>query len=223
MFRRYLTAAVMALATAGFATTAAAGVGVATFNSQTAFRCHFGTTEQDHGLSFSGDPQNPFFSCFYSPAAPADSPINPTSTFMEVGFDQFEVPDNDTAPFVVQVSQSNGLPFDLIGFDLAAGNFAPLPSMTGVTGFVHGGGTLSATLDLTSAFATHDLNWLNLDSFTFGPPSNLGDGTPYIALDNVRYGSASVPEPFTWMLMLSGLLGSGYMLRRARQLAAVEA
>lgn len=225
MFKRFLTGAVLALAAAGVATAAAAagGTHVATFESQSAFRCDAATTEHDHGLSFAQDPLNPYYSCFYSPSQPADFPIDPPSKVMAVGFDQFEVPANDPAPYVVAITLDNGQPFDFLRLDLAAGPFTPLPGTTLVTGFLHGGGTVSTTLNLTQSFTTYGLNWLNLDSVVFGPPSNPGDTSPYIAFDNVTYRTIGVPEPAEWALLLGGLLASGYMVRRARQLAAVEA
>jgi hypothetical protein len=223
MYKQFLTGAALALAAAAFGTTAAAGVGVATFEGQAAYHCDYAATEHDHGLSFAQDPQNPWYSCFYSPGSPADFPISPPSTVMAVGFYPFDIPASDPAPYDVEISQTNGEVFDFLSLDLAAGPFAPVGGSTFVTGFVHGGGTVTATLDLTQSFTTYALNWLNLDSVVFGPPSDLGSGSPYIAFDNVTYRSNAIPEPAEWVLMLGGLLASGYMLRRARQLAAVDA
>jgi hypothetical protein len=205
MLKRFLTGAVLALA-AGLATSAAAetpgGVHTITFNGATTFTCRPGTVSSG-GLDFTGG----WMGCFYSPSDPADFPIPLTSSVMAIGF----------APVTMDL-RSGGV-FDLLSLDLAAGVWTEVGDHTEVTGNEHGGGTFSADLALNSPFTTYDLNWTNLDSVSFSTPI---PGNAYIAYDNVTVRGLMVPEPGEWLLLVGGLLASGYMLRRARQLATAE-
>jgi hypothetical protein len=204
MFKRFLTGAVLALATAGFGTAALAGSGVSFgFEGQTAFSCNLGT-QHDGGLAFAQD----FYACFYSPAHPADFPITPPSTVMAVGY-------SDTT-----VTRDDGSVFDLLALDLAAGVYTTPGDTTLVTGFLHGGGAETQTLTLDKLFTRYTLDWTGLDSVVFSAPQTHNG---YVAFDNFTIDGVGVPEPAEWVLMVSGLLAAGYMLRRARQLAAVEA
>src|SRR6185437_1243128 len=118
------------------------------------------------------------------------------------------------------MTMTNGNIFDLLSLDLAAGVWTEVGDTTQVTGNLHSGGTLTTTIELDEPFATHALNWLDLDSVSFSTPI---PSNAYIAYDNIVIRGQGVPEPAAWALMLGGLIASGYMLRRARQLAAVEA
>jgi hypothetical protein len=211
MLKRFLTGAVFALAAAGFAATALASTHTIGFEDKHAFGCSQpGQTQHDGGLSFGQD----FYACYYSPNQPADFPIVPPSKVMASGGTQ------------TIVSEDDGTVFDLIALDLAAGPFTTPGDTTFVTGFFHNGGTITTTLTLNTPFTTYNLGWAGLDSVTFSGPQQ---SQQYVGFDNIVFNgngfdtTRGVPEPAEWALMLGGLLASGYMLRRARQLAAVEA
>ena len=204
MFKRFVTGVLLVLATAGLGVPAFAGSGVDFgFEGQTAFTCNLGT-QHDGRLDFAQD----FYACFYSPANPGDFPITPPSTVMAVGY-------SDTT-----VTRDDGSVFDLLGLDLAAGPYTTVGDTTLVTGLLHGGGTVTQTITLGTLFTRYNLGWTGLDSVVFSAPqTNNG----YVAFDNFTVDGVGVPEPAAWALMIVGLMGCGYMLRRAHQLAAVEA
>jgi hypothetical protein len=206
MFKRFLTGAVLALA-AGLATSAAAEVGLhtVTFNKHTSFTCAPGTTS-DSGLDFTGG----WMSCFYTPGDPADFPFTLTSPVLGVGYADFTM------------SLTAGSVFDLLGLDLAAGRYTAPDDTTVVTGHFHDGTDITQTLTLTQPFTTYNLDWKDLDSVHFTQPQGPDSG--YVTFDNIRvFGdlpNVGVPEPGEWVLLVGGLMACGYMLRRARQLAA---
>jgi hypothetical protein len=82
-----------------------------------------------------------------------------------------------------------------------------------VIGNILGGGTDSTTLTLGQGLQVYDLNWADLTSFTI---SDLASSSGYWALDNLDVNGVSpVPEPGTWLLMGTGLLGLAlFALRR---------
>jgi len=211
MFKRFLTGAVVALAATGFAATAVAATHTIGFEDKHAFSCSQpAQTQHDGGLSFGQD----YYACYYSPIHPADFPVIPPSKVMGSGGTETDV------------SEDDGSVFDLIALDLAAGPFTTPGDTTFVTGFLHGGGTLTTTLALNTPFTTYNLGWTGLDSVRFSGPQA---SQQYVAFDNLVINgngfdtTRGVPEPAEWALMLGGLLACGYMLRRARELAAVEA
>jgi hypothetical protein len=132
------------------------------------------------------------------------------------------------------ISRPNGALFDLLSLDLALGswNIGDLDSVV-----IAGQGACAPTCQTTAqiddqGFTHFDLTgFTGLTSFTVGMPKYLdGNGdlqwdTGYLAFDNITVQTTglSIPEPAEWLLMLGGLGACGYMLRRARQLAAVEA
>jgi hypothetical protein len=209
MFKRYLTGAVLALAAVLATNSAVASVNTVGFEDHAAFACTPGD-QHDGGLTFAND----FYGCYYSTGHPADFPFVPSSTVMGIGYSDTTIYEDDSSVF------------DLLGFDLSAGVYTVAGDTTLVTGFLHGGGTVQTVLTLNDGFEHHDLNWLDLDAVVFSRPQT-NDG--YVAFDNIRFDgtgystNVSVPEPAEWLVLLLGFSGCGYMLRRARQLAAVEA
>lgn len=164
-------------------------------------------TYVSHGLRFDG------FQLFTHPKENVGAlPFAYTSTTLDAAIEP------------VVISRVDGGLFDLLRLDLALGlfNTGSLDSVT-ITGAGACAPLCTTTVDVNDrGFTRFDLTgFTNLSSVTVGVPQFQGqaDGG-YLSFDNTKF---AVPEPGVWMMLLGGLLGSGYMLRRARQLAAVEA
>jgi hypothetical protein len=108
-----------------------------------------------------------------------------------------------------------GTPFTLDDLDMTISWYDTNTTDTvNLVGNIFGGGTDSTTLTLGQGLQVYDLNWADLSSFTIsGVASNSG----YWALDNMDVNASTVtPEPGTWLLMGSGLLGLALFALRSR-------
>ncbi len=224
MLKRFVTGAVLALAAGLCATAATAAVThVVDFEDQVfnagLFPDTFNTKSNqftEQGLRFGGE------QFYFMPAGnpSVTSPASFASTFMEEGLEP------------VVFGRPNGAAFDLLSLDLALGMFN-LDALDSVT--ITGAGACAPACVTTisvgnGGFSHFDLTgFTGLTSVTVGMPVRNQAGSPadngYLAFDNITFATrgTNVPEPGVWLLMIGGLLASGYMLRRARQLAAVEA
>lgn len=87
-----------------------------------------------------------------------------------------------------------------------------------ITGYLHGGGTVSTTLGVGTTWGTFALSGFNnLDSVMFrDTTSGAFLVAPGMGIDNIN--TTPVPEPETYVLMLAGLAMVGLASRRARRL-----
>lgn len=193
--------AIMALGTAIAAAMAPAGASatVVNFEEKTPFYCDF-ANQSSGGLNFA----HGFAACYYGPTNNADFPTPNSSVVMAIGYSDITV-----------TADSNAV-FSLSQLDLAFGPFGHgglTSDVTTVTGFLHGGGTISTDLEIGYGFNTYVLNWTNLDSVVFG---QLQGSSEYIGFDNINYLAAAVPEPATWAMLIGGLGLTGVAMRRRR-------
>lgn len=213
MFKRFLTGAALALA-AGLGMAAPASAGVVTFGDEHSFSCDAGAPVDHQGLTFAMT----WYRCYYTPADSADFPTPLTSAVMGVGYvDTF-------------FSATDGGVFDLNRLSLAFGPVDDpdlLSDTTTITGYLDGGGTVSADLTVGYGFQSYHLNWHGLTGVNVSHLSQTGpdaDMREYLAFDNIHFAEpgnpdTGVPEPAVWTMLLLGFATSGLMLRRARQLA----
>lgn len=174
-----------------------AGAQVADFESKTPFYCQY-TSATDGGLNFAYG----FAACFYGPTNPADFPTPLSSNVMAIGYSN------------ITVTTVSGSPFNLGSVDLAFGPFSHaglVNDVTRVTGTQVGGGSMFVDLVVGRGFQTYNLNWNDLSSVTFSQLQTSGE---YLAFDNVVYSATVTPEPATVLLLGTGLLGVGAVVRR---------
>ncbi len=197
--------AIVALAPFAALAPMAANAAVVTFEDKTPFYCSF-ENQSSGGLNFA----HSFAACFYGPADNADYPTPNTSVVMGIGFSD------------ITVTAGAGAVFSLSQLDLSFGPFShnDLNSdVTTVTGFLHGGGTITTDLTIGYGFTTYTLNWTGLDSVVFG---QLQNSSEYIGFDNINYSVAAVPEAATWAMLIAGFGLTGAAMRR-RRVTEVEA
>jgi hypothetical protein len=224
MSKRILIGAALALAAGlAVATSAVADVHVADFEDQVFDPAMLPYTYNtiannwnEQGLHFEGGQ-------FYFVPAVNDLalPAVHNSTFLEGAIE------------TAVISRAYGGLFDLLSLDLALGswNLGSLDTVV-ITGQGACAPTCQATVQVDDRAFTHfDLTgFTGLTSFTVGMPQYRdGNGdlqwdTGYLAFDNITFQTkGGIPEPAEWLLLLGGLTACGVMLRRARQLAVVEA
>lgn len=116
---------------------------------------------------------------------------------------------------LVEVDEG-GTPFTLNNLDMTLSWYDANPTDTViVVGNVQGGGIDSTVLTLGQGLQEYDLNWTNLTAF--GISGVVGGVNSYWALDNLDVnGGVVTPEPGTWLLMGSGLLGLALIAIRRR-------
>jgi hypothetical protein len=113
------------------------------------------------------------------------------------------------------VTTGTTTPFKFVSFDLHGATSAELQFT--VEGFLGGVVKDSTVITLaSSAFQTFTENWNNIDTVeivsTSTLPVNWGSGTLYmdnIVIDGVTTGA--VPETSTWVMMVAGFAGLGFM------------
>jgi hypothetical protein len=119
----------------------------------------------------------------------------------------------------IMLSKNDGGTFSFTSIDLA-----PVSTSWGsgatvsFIGNIHGGGTISSSYTLNSSFAfqTFSLSGFNnLDSVTWTQAS------PYHQFDNVVLDGSPVPEPATYVMLLTGLGLIGFTARRRKQATAI--
>ena len=218
MLKRVLCGTAVALAAALLCAGAAlADAPVVTFEDQVFDAANFPNTFNaaanafdEQGLHFEG---LEFF--FWPGANPAGAPFA-HSTFME------------TAGEPVTISRTGGGTFDLNSLELALTffNLSPVDSVT-LTGVGACAPACTTTLTVNDqGFTRYDLTGftglsaLHVSLPTFVDAGGVETETGYLAFDNLN---GPIPEPAEWLLMIGGLAASALMLRRARQLAAVDA
>jgi hypothetical protein len=99
---------------------------------------------------------------------------------------------------------NGGTPFTLNNLDMTISWYDTNSSDTvNLVGNIFGGGTDTTTLILGQGLQVYNLDWSNLASFTI---SDVASGSGYWALDNINVNGVT-PEPGTWLLLGTGLLG----------------
>lgn len=111
----------------------------------------------------------------------------------------------------MHLQQAGGSAFNLNALDIGISYYNSNANDTvTVTGHLAGGGTVSTTLGVTQNFQPAALNWTNLSSADF----TVGNGSGYIAVDNVNV--SPTPEPETYAMMMLGLGAVGAVARRKK-------
>lgn len=202
-------AAVALAVVAGFGAASSASAGVVTFSDAAAFSCGINVSASYGGMTFAPN----WYACFYSPTQPMDFPSPLTSTVMAVGYSDIMLTTDDNSPFSLNsVDLAYGPSFD---YEPPR----PLSDTTTVTGYLAGGGTLTAVIDVSDGFHRYHFgsDWTNLAAVNF---SALAVSSQYLGFDNIAYNGGPIPEPAAWTLMILGFGGMGAMLRSARRKAA---
>jgi PEP-CTERM motif len=146
----------------------------------------------------------------------------PSSPFYagEVGIVAF-APATSPPDNVIELTQTNGQPFDLVSIDLARNSaFDPAPTVT-FTGTKAGGGTVMESFTVTvpsgtAAFQTFDFTgFAGLTAVTWGQPQ-LSAGLHQFSRIDI---ASAVPEPSSLLLLSVGLAAVGGVACHRRRLA----
>ena len=108
---------------------------------------------------------------------------------------------------------TNGGIFSFLGFDAANWQFENAPGTLNLSGTLAGGGQVTQAFTLGDFWQSYSAsNFTNLTSLLISTT-----GTYAGAIDNAAFVSGevgAVPEPGTWAMMLLGIGGVGFSLRR---------